>query len=150
MDAGGQSAAIACAQGSISFRCHLQVLFRYLYVAMIIERLMSRDTDAAPVSAVIRTAAVTAAVFIICFATLWFGVALSPLLFNRNHSCPPSSRATGWTNRPGELLSAGKTLVYAFHYVVQPDPVEKPARGERNTIHFFVTCRSFSGTNTVL
>jgi hypothetical protein len=82
---------------------------------------------------VIRTAALAAAVCTLCFAALWFGVALSPLLFNRNHSSPQSSRRTGFTNSIGELLSGGKTFAYAFRYVLQSDPVEKPDGEERDT-----------------
>jgi hypothetical protein len=74
-----------------------------------------------------RTAALAAAVFTVCFASLWFGTALSPLLFYRNHSSPQSSGRTGSTNGLGELLSGGTTLVYAFAYVFQADPVENTA-----------------------
>ena len=82
---------------------------------------------------VMRTAVLAAAVFTICFAVLWFGVALSPLLFNRNHSSPQPSRRTGPTNSIGELLSGGKTFAYAFRYVLRSDAGEKPAVGEQDT-----------------
>jgi hypothetical protein len=82
---------------------------------------------------VMRTAVLAAAVFTICFAVLWFGVALSPLLFDQNHSPLQSSKRTGSTNRVDELLSGGKTFVYAFRYVLESDPVDKPVRVEWDT-----------------
>jgi hypothetical protein len=78
----------------------------------------------------IRTAAVTAALSAACFAAVWFGVALSPLLFD--HSSSQSGMRTRSTNKVGELLSGGKTFAYAFRYVLQSGRFENSAGTEQD------------------
>jgi hypothetical protein len=90
-----------------------------------------KGTDKTAKHSLIWTAALTAAVCAVCYVGVWFGVALSPLLFN--HSSPQAGIRTASTNRTGELLSGGKTFFYAFRYVLRSDAGEKPAVGEQDT-----------------
>jgi len=92
-----------------------------------------KGTDKTAEHSLIRTAALTVGVCAVCYVAVWFGLALSPLLFNRNHSSPQLSGRTGSTNRIGELLSGGKTFAYAFRYVLQSGPAETPAGGKLDT-----------------